>query len=200
MICVKCGLSDRYGNGKCKPCNRAKVRAWSAENAERKKASTKVWQLANAKSKSEKERLRRLANKEKESANKKAWATKNAEKKRAYDLAWQKANPDRCKSNRIAWESKNPEKVRSKDAMRRIRKCAKDSEKFDPFEVFERDEWKCYLCGQQTLKSKRGTTHNLAPELDHIIPLSRGGPHTRANSACSCRGCNGKKGSKVISM
>lgn len=63
--------------------------------------------------------------------------------------------------------------------------------------VFERDGWKCGLCGLPTKRDKRGTLHPLAPELDHIIPLSKGGPHTYANVQCAHRQCNNQKGDAV---
>lgn len=36
----------------------------------------------------------------------------------------------------------------------------------------------------------RGSKNHQAPELDHIIPLSRGGSHTYKNTQLSCRSCN----------
>jgi 5-methylcytosine-specific restriction endonuclease McrA len=68
----------------------------------------------------------------------------------------------------------------------------------DPFKVFERDGWRCHLCLKPTRKDKRGTNHDRAPELDHIIPLAKGGAHTYANTACSCRKCNRWKRDTVI--
>lgn len=68
----------------------------------------------------------------------------------------------------------------------------------DPFRVFERDGWRCHLCGVKTLKSKRGTDHPKAPELEHIIPISKGGAHSYQNTACSCRQCNRAKRDKVM--
>jgi len=66
-------------------------------------------------------------------------------------------------------------------------------EQFDPFEIFERDGWRCKRCGTRTPKRYRGTLRRNAPELDHIIPVSLGGPHTRANTQCLCRSCNIEK-------
>lgn len=60
----------------------------------------------------------------------------------------------------------------------------------DPFEIFERDGWLCQLCGCSTPKSLRGTYEPNAPELDHIIPVSKGGAHTEKNLQCLCRACN----------
>lgn len=65
-----------------------------------------------------------------------------------------------------------------------------DAESVNPFTVFDRDGWKCKLCGVKTPRRKRGTYDDDAPELDHIIPLSKGGSHTYKNTQCSCRKCN----------
>ena len=78
----------------------------------------------------------------------------------------------------------------------RLRRAA--VEDFDPIEVLERDGWRCHLCGISTPRRLRGSTKPNAPELDHIVPLALGGSHTRANTACSCRRCNGSKGAKRI--
>ncbi len=69
--------------------------------------------------------------------------------------------------------------------------CARES--FNPLEVLDRDRWRCQLCGVKTPKAKRGSIDDDAPELDHVVPLSKGGPHTRANTQCLCRRCNGLK-------
>lgn len=65
----------------------------------------------------------------------------------------------------------------------------------DPIEVFERSKWKCYICGRKTPRELRGAIVDRAPELDHIIPLAKGGTHTYGNVACACRKCNQEKGS-----
>lgn len=56
--------------------------------------------------------------------------------------------------------------------------------------VFERDGYRCQLCGTKTLKAKRGSYHPKAPELDHIVPLAQGGEHSYRNTQCACRACN----------
>lgn len=72
------------------------------------------------------------------------------------------------------------------------------AERLDAIAVFERDGWRCHICKRKTPRDKRGTYAPNAPELDHIVPLSKGGAHTRANTACCCRECNGRKGAKVL--
>ncbi len=47
--------------------------------------------------------------------------------------------------------------------------------------VFARDGHRCQYCGRA------------AENLDHVIPRSRGGPHTWENVVASCRSCNARK-------
>lgn len=55
-------------------------------------------------------------------------------------------------------------------------------------EVFIRDNFTCQYCGRQ------------AGELtiDHIVPRSRGGPHTWDNLVSACKTCNHRKGGKSL--
>lgn len=70
-------------------------------------------------------------------------------------------------------------------------------ERLSPVAVFERDKWTCQECGVSTPSARRGTTALDAPELDHIMPLSRGGTHTYSNVQCLCRRCNMRKGARI---
>lgn len=77
--------------------------------------------------------------------------------------------------------------------VRRARKRACHVEAVDPFKVFNRDGWRCQMCKIRTPKTKRGSYDDNAPELDHIIPISKGGEHSYRNTQCSCRKCNREK-------
>jgi hypothetical protein len=81
---------------------------------------------------------------------------------------------------------------------RRARVRRTQVEAVNPILVFERDEWRCYLCGVKTPSRLRGTLQPTAPELDHIVPLARNGPHTYQNVACACRKCNIEKGDAIV--
>lgn len=87
---------------------------------------------------------------------------------------------------------------RKAKAARRARKRALPYEQIDPYVVFARDGWRCQLCRGRTPGRLRGSLHQRAPELDHIVPLSRGGAHTYANTQCLCRQCNQAKSDKVL--
>lgn len=84
---------------------------------------------------------------------------------------------------------------REAKARRRAVERGVQADQIDPIKVFERDRWRCHMCGRKTDRSKRGTPNMDAPELDHLVTLAEGGPHTWGNVACACRRCNHTKGS-----
>ena len=53
--------------------------------------------------------------------------------------------------------------------------------------VFARDGHRCQYCGSN------------AENLDHVVPRSRGGRHAWDNVVASCRGCNARKGDRLLS-
>lgn len=70
-------------------------------------------------------------------------------------------------------------------------------ETVDPIKVFKRDGWICQICKCKLRNKDRGTYKDTAPELDHIIPLSKGGEHSYRNTQCACRKCNADKKGNV---
>lgn len=78
---------------------------------------------------------------------------------------------------------------------KRARRAGVAYTSFKTVDVFERDAWTCMACGCDTPKALRGTYDDSAPELDHVIPISKGGPHIISNCQCLCRACNIMKGS-----
>lgn len=69
--------------------------------------------------------------------------------------------------------------------------------------VYARDGWRCQLCGHKVLKKAKRNRHTrrLHPRtasLDHIIPMSKGGPHCEANVQCACLRCNVRKQARLI--
>jgi 5-methylcytosine-specific restriction endonuclease McrA len=62
-------------------------------------------------------------------------------------------------------------------------------ERFATREIAERDRWLCHLCGKK-VPDRPYTAHDLDPTLDHLIPVSEGGDHTRANVALAHNRCN----------
>jgi len=52
--------------------------------------------------------------------------------------------------------------------------------------VFARDDHRCQYCG------------GAAENIDHVIPRSRGGPHTWENVVAACRPCNTRKEDRLV--
>lgn len=79
------------------------------------------------------------------------------------------------------------------DYRARARHFGVEYEPVNRVRVFDRDGWRCQLCGVKTPKHLRGTLEANAPELDHIVPLAAGGGHSYRNTQCACRLCNSAK-------
>lgn len=60
-------------------------------------------------------------------------------------------------------------------------------------DIFNRDGWRCYLCGKKVHMFSGDYSDPLLATLDHIVPMSRGGGHTRDNVRCACAWCNSVK-------
>jgi len=76
---------------------------------------------------------------------------------------------------------------------RRVRERGISHENFHPREIYERDGWTCQLCHLPVRRATGNRYHPEAPSIDHVIPLSRGGLHTRANVQCAHHRCNSRK-------
>ena len=79
-----------------------------------------------------------------------------------------------------------------------MKRGANGGEYVNPIKVFMAAGWKCQICNKPTPQRLRGSVHKRAPELDHVIPLSKGGSHTLANVQCACRECNLWKSDKIV--
>lgn len=89
-------------------------------------------------------------------------------------------------------------RYRAKRARRdALKRNALSAESVDPISILSRDNWHCYLCGIHTPQELRGTYKSNAPEVDHVVPLSKGGLHAKSNLRCACRKCNRLKSDKV---
>lgn len=79
--------------------------------------------------------------------------------------------------------------------LRRKRRLVGDAEVVVAAQVFERDGWRCQLCGCR-VRQTGSNYHFDRATMDHIVPISRGGRHTYANIQTACNLCNSKKSAK----
>jgi 5-methylcytosine-specific restriction endonuclease McrA len=80
---------------------------------------------------------------------------------------------------------------------KRARKYGVTYEPINRRKLFERDNYKCWICGRTTRKDKK-VPHHRAPTIDHIVAMSKGGSHTWDNVACACFICNSRKSSRKL--
>lgn len=99
---------------------------------------------------------------------------------------------------RRGWRSENRDKLQARQHRRRALKYGAHYESFKPSEIFERDNWRCYLCGED-IDPGLDYPNPRRVVLEHVVPLDRGGHHTRENVRAAHSLCNGIKGTKLPS-
>ena len=76
--------------------------------------------------------------------------------------------------------------------LNRTRKDAYRGELINLADVFKRDAGECQLCGAPVDLSIRWPDP-MSASLDHVVPMSQGGPHTLTNVQLAHLGCNSRK-------
>lgn len=103
----------------------------------------------------------------------------------------QKATAARAASRRFLRTEAGAEAGRRNAKARRARlRGAAVIEAIDPFRVWFLSAGCCGICGERVDAE--------AMDVDHIIPLARGGNHTYDNTQASHPGCNRRKGARVL--
>lgn len=88
----------------------------------------------------------------------------------------------------------NNKRSGGKEHRHRARHFGVEYEPVNVLKVFARDGWTCQICGCKAPVRLRGKNKPSSPELDHRVPMSKGGGHLYSNVQCACRRCNGAKG------
>jgi hypothetical protein len=68
-----------------------------------------------------------------------------------------------------------------------------------PRRIYERDGWRCQLC-RKPVQREQVVPAPLAPVIDHIVPLARGGTHEPANVQCAHFLCNSIKSDRMAKV
>jgi 5-methylcytosine-specific restriction endonuclease McrA len=118
----------------------------------------------------------------------------NRERMRAYyaRVGGNKNRKPHHKTSKNVWTDSR----KAASQARRALKVGATAEKFAAREVFNRDGWICGICTEPVNPSLL-YPHRLSVSLDHIVPLSLGGTHTRDNTRCSHLTCNVTRGNRV---
>lgn len=174
---------------------KAKKAQWEEANKERVRELGKRWRDANRELLRERQAASRAANRERNRTYQKRYYDANREEIRA------RTNP-----MTIAWRQANPEKVREGAAKGRRRRqaaikvCAHAScLVIGPIQLaWMVNPHRCYLCGVAVQLGARVNDPSKC-EMDHVVPITRGGLHCAENLRPTCRPCNRRKHTKLLS-
>jgi 5-methylcytosine-specific restriction endonuclease McrA len=103
-----------------------------------------------------------------------------------YNQFYQLQNPGKSAGNQAKRRAQNPEKFKGYYNTYRARKM-NGANLFTPKDLKRLYASPCAYCG---------AIKNL--ELDHIVPLSRGGKHSIGNTTTACRSCNASKSDRLL--
>jgi len=202
-ICTKCRQEkksnqfykqNRYKNDLsawCKKCIIENSLKWRRNNIERFKKNCKLWSKNNPERCKINYKKWCLKNPNKVKEINKRYRKKCINKRKKYSKDYFKINKTKCYEMMKVWRKNNPEKIRAirrkSIYKRRLR------QKFTNITTLFLIELKaktkiCPYCYQHIKKY----------HLDHIIPLSKGGTHTKDNVCYCCAECNLKKNNKMI--
>jgi 5-methylcytosine-specific restriction endonuclease McrA len=137
----------------------------------------------------------RAAHPERVKAVRDKWRATHAEGMREYNAAYYAADPEKARARTSQWAAANPEKVRANGHRRRVALRGGIVENFTDLEIFERDEWVCQLC-YEPIDRDLSYPEPHSVSLDHIIPVTKGGDHTRINVQAAHLRCNISKGNR----
>ena len=216
-VCSKCGKrrpihkfyqrwrwnrdkTSRYYSveGDCKECRIQKVGEWTEKNHDKTSVYKRKWYERNKDWWTEK----RSNDPEwlaKRKAYEREYYRENLIKKRKQAREWVQKNPERARENAVRWYELNKEKVCAQSqkwaaanpeivAVNRHKRRASEKQTRKPLtgeqwaDILDDYEGMCFVCGSPDRIT-----------LDHLIPLSRGGEHSKRNCRPLCWSCNSSK-------
>jgi len=177
------------------------AKVYGEANREAITAREKAYFAANPEARRATVRKYRAANPDKVKVDAENFRRRHPERQAAWSAAWHEANWDHAqalmKANYDAM-MQDPERVarerdrgREKSGRRRAMMRETETERVDLAAIIERDGMWCYLCEKPI--ASLDVLH-----FDHVIPLSKGGPHAAANIRPSHALCNLRKGARLI--
>lgn len=167
---------------------------WYRKNREKAIARQREWRAKNLARARQLSREWNKNNKEKIKESNRAYYQRHKERKAAEKREWRKRNPEKAAEIKKKWMAKNTEKVAASQWRRRKTRRAREygaEGKFCEHQIkwlWRKQFGLCYYCAA-SLENEY--------EIDHVIPLSKGGTNWLDNLALACQPCNRSKGAKT---
>lgn len=186
--CNKCGASEFYESGHCKPCKTAYAAKYRAENPDKARAAV-ISSHNKHRAKYNAQKAKMYAdNPEPAKQRSKKYREQFHEKAIAIQAAWYEKNKDSERKKRRAHYLKNKNEWRRYAHNRRSRKAGEKLSSDICVRLLRLQRGKCACgCGKQL-----GNSYHI----DHIIPLFMGGKNTDSNIQLLRAKCNLQKGRK----
>ena len=160
--------------------NKEKIAAynisWYAANKEKVLAMRIAYREANKEEKVAYDKVYYEANKERRSATKRTWYAANKEKDAAYKRAYREANKENLVAKEKAYREANPDRVNAYSSRRRARKL-----KLIPKHLKKCPVEKQRLLDIYKLSTLISKATGIEYHVDHMWPMSDGGPHWSGN-------------------
>ena len=167
-FCKTCNSeTERYSDGKCKPCTRARNNKYALANKDKKVEYDKIYCAANKEKISVKKAEKYILNKDKA----RAYYFENKEKIKAKHAKWCAENSDLCRTH-----------LQNRRARKRINGGVLSKGIVD--KLFKLQKGKCPCCKEKLMDDY---------EIDHIIPIALGGMNVDINVQLLHMSCNRQK-------
>lgn len=187
----KADWGDGY-TAQCKDCRQATARAWKQQHKKRIADYQKQWRAKNPTYGREYDKQWRAKHIERRRELGRQWYARHRDQVLAYQKRYYVENADQIKRSVNRYYHTRRGKAVSVN-VRHKRRAAKQKSDITP-------EWLEQLYSIQTHCAYCGREFNddLPPTLDHVMPLSKDGTHTRDNVVLACLSCNCSKGNRII--
>jgi 5-methylcytosine-specific restriction endonuclease McrA len=163
------------------------------ENAKRIKAYKKRYYAQNREKVLEKQKEYYESHKEERINYQRDYYQKNKSEDNARGKRYYQKNKNSIKKKNRQYQLENPEVYRKSCSNYRARKRNAPTEPWTHEEIAENGTGFCPYCGKEI-----GLVYDrLIMEIDHIIPLSRGGSNLKENLEPICCECNHRKNDKT---
>src|SRR5690606_32172104 len=115
---------------------------------------------------------------------------------------WREENRDAELERNRKYRKENPHVYREAARRRRARERENGVEFYRDEDIYDRDNWICQLCGKPIdpnaeHRNEDGSLNLWYKNIDHIIPLSKGGADAPHNVQASHFRCNVSKGNRI---
>ena len=207
LICSTCGIEWEWkvaGGPTPKSCSDGcrkkyyadKSREWRNSNIERSLELERKSRAKNAEAIRRRVREDRKNNPDRHRVYEQTKRARHMDRITSYNKKYYRENKEQLSEANREWRSNNLNRIRANSLKRKTIKRGAFVEDVDPKILLETHSGKCGICNGDIPHGVE-YTHPLYLHVDHIVPLSKGGEHSYANTQPTHASCNMQKKDKL---